>query len=472
MPRRAPVRDVVVLLPGILGSVLQRDGKDVFALSKGGLWRGLTSLGRSVKDLELDGDDPEKPGLGDGVSAARLMPDIHLLPGFWKIDGYTKIKDVLQRRFDLVDGENWFDFPYDWRRDNRQAAHRLAEQAPVWLERWRGKTNQPDAKLVLVGHSMGGLVARYYLEALDGWKDSRALLTFGTPYRGSINAIDSLANGFEKGFGPFKVDLSKMLRSLTSVHQLLPTYACVDDGTGQLRKLLDATGLPAEIDPTKVEAAIGFHDEISAAVDRHGGYGRYDIHPVVGIFQPTRQSAIVRDGKVETLKTYDGNDGGGDGTVPRVSATPIELSDDPREVYATQAHASLQNVDALLVQLMGVLTREPLGAFRASPFDGFRLEVDDVVAPDQPLEIAFATEGPAPRAVVTVEDADTGVCLPEETAELDDEGRGRVTFAPLAPGIYRVTVGDDEGMVRPVTDLIVVGDDASADRAVEEQTRS
>jgi pimeloyl-ACP methyl ester carboxylesterase len=468
MPRRAPVRDVVVLLPGILGSVLQRDGKDVWALSKGAAWRGLTSLGRSVKDLELHGDDPQKPDLGDGVTAARLMPDIHLVPGFWKIDGYSKIKQVLQRRFELVDGDNWFDFPYDWRRDNRQAAHRLAEQAPVWLERWRTKTNQPDAKLVLVGHSMGGLVARYYLEALDGWKDTSALLTFGTPYRGSINAVDFLASGFVKGFGPFKVDLSDMLRSLTSVHQLLPTYPCVDDGTGQLRKLLDSSGLPDAIDPTKVHAAAGFHDEITAAVDRHGGYGRYDIHPVVGIFQPTRLSVSVRDGKVETLTTYDGDDDGGDGTVPRVSATPIELSDDTREVYATQAHASLQNVDALLVQLMGVLTREPLGAFRASPFDGFRLEVEDVVAPDQPLEVSFETGGPAPRAVVTVENVDTDTRLPQQTAELDDDGRGRVTFTPLPPGIYRVTVGDDEDMVRPVTDLVVVGDDASAERAVEE----
>lgn len=467
MRQRAAVRDVVVLLPGILGSVLQREGKDVWALSKGAVWRGLTSLGRSVKDLELQHDDPEKPDLGDGVTAARLMPDIHLVPGFWKIDGYSKVKDVLHRRFDFVDGENWFDFPYDWRRDNRQAAHRLAEQAPVWLERWRTKTNQPDAKLVLVGHSMGGLVARYYLEALDGWKDTRALLTFGTPYRGSLNAVDFLANGFVKGFGPFKVDLSKMLRSLTSVHQLLPTYACVDDGTGELRKLRDATGLPDGIDQTKVAAATGFHDEITAAVDRHGGYGRYDIHPVVGIFQPTRQSAAVRNGKVQTLLTYGDDDDGGDGTVPRASATPIELSDDPREVYATQAHATLQNVDALLVQLMGVLTREPLGAFRSSPFEGFRLEVDDVVEPAQPLDVAFATGGPAPSAVVTVENADTGVRLPTQTAELDDEGRGRVTFAPLPPGVYRVTVGDEEDMLRPVTDLVVVGDDDSAERAAE-----
>ena len=61
MSEKLPVNDVVVLLPGILGSVLERDGKDVWAMNTGALWRGLVTLGHSVKDLELDGDDPEKP---------------------------------------------------------------------------------------------------------------------------------------------------------------------------------------------------------------------------------------------------------------------------------------------------------------------------------------------------------------------------------------------------------------------------
>jgi pimeloyl-ACP methyl ester carboxylesterase len=60
---------------------------------------------------------------------------------------------------------------YDWRRDNRVAARRLKEQTNRWLGEWRRE--QPDAKLILVGHSMGGLVARYFLECLEGWRDTR-----------------------------------------------------------------------------------------------------------------------------------------------------------------------------------------------------------------------------------------------------------------------------------------------------------
>ena len=464
MPDKMPVDDVVVLLPGILGSVLERDGRDVWAISRGAAWRGLVTLGRSVKDLQLDHDDPEKLDLGDGVKATRLMPDLHLVPGFWKIDGYGKVKRRLFEQFEFTDGLNWFDFPYDWRRDNRVAAHRLAEQAPVWLEEYRKRPGKQDAKLVLLGHSMGGLVARYFLEALGGWEISRALVTFGTPYRGSLNAVDFLAHGFVKGLGPFKLDLSDLLRSLTSVHQLLPVYPCIDDGSGALAKVTAASGLPPGFDPGKVAAAAAFHDEIAAAVDRNGGYGRYQICPVVGIFQPTRQSAVVRDGQVEILDRLDGKDLGGDGTVPRVSSTPIELSTESREVYATEAHASLQNFDPVLVQVSGLLTWQSLALYKGSPADGFRLEVDDVVPPGEPVEVALSTSGPVLNVVVEAENVDSGARV-QTPGRLGSDGRATVDLPPLPAGVYRVSGRDADGVgLKPVNDLVVVGDEPAAER--------
>ncbi|MDP9388510.1 MAG: hypothetical protein M3Q48_11525 [Actinomycetota bacterium] len=464
MAEKTPVDDIVVLLPGILGSVLQQDGKDVWAISPGAAWRGLVTLGGSVKDLRLEHDDPEKLDLGDGVRATRLMPDLHLLPGFWKIDGYGKVKRRLFEQFELVEGLNWFEFPYDWRRDNRVAAHRLAEQAPVWLEAYRKLPGKQDAKFVLLGHSMGGLVARYFLEALGGWEMSRALVTFGTPYRGSLNALDYLVHGFTKGVGPFKLDLSELLRSLTSVHQLLPVYPCIDDGSGTMKKITEVTGLPDGVDQTKVAAAAAFHGEIAAAVDKAGGYGRYQISPVVGIFQPTRQSATLRDGRVEILNLLDGRDLGGDGTVPRVSATPIELSTEAREVYATESHASLQNFDPVLVQVSGLLTWEPLALYRGSPADGFRLEVDDVLPPGEPLEVTLATAGPVLNVAVESENVDTGARL-GSTGRLGSDGRATVTLPPLTPGVYRISGRDADGVgLKPVHDLVVVADEPSAER--------
>ena len=248
MPKQ-PLGDVVVLLPGILGSVLQRDDKDVWAPTPGAVARGLWTLGRNVKSLQLSRDPWEVDDLGDGVTAPRLMSGVHLVPGLWSIDVYAGISAMITATFDVVPGETYLEFPYDWRRDNRVAARGLQQLVAEKLHAQR--QHNPDAKLILIGHSMGGLVARYFLECLGGRADTRMLITFGTPHRGSLNAVDFLVNGFVKQLGPLKVaDLSTLLRSLTSVYQLLPIYPCVDIGSGNERV--------AEIDLPHVDrAALG-----------------------------------------------------------------------------------------------------------------------------------------------------------------------------------------------------------------------
>ena len=134
-----PMRDVIVLIPGITGSVLKKDGKVVWGFSPGSMTRALFTGGHSItRALELGGDDPERDTLDDGVTADALMPDLHLIPGFWKIDGYSLVSDTVRRVFDVREGENFFTFPYDWRRDNRVAARALqrfvASRLPVWRQ--------------------------------------------------------------------------------------------------------------------------------------------------------------------------------------------------------------------------------------------------------------------------------------------------------------------------------------------------
>ena len=53
------MRDIVVLLPGITGSVLQKDGKDIWAISDQTIWRALTSLGSARQHVTLGDDNPE-----------------------------------------------------------------------------------------------------------------------------------------------------------------------------------------------------------------------------------------------------------------------------------------------------------------------------------------------------------------------------------------------------------------------------
>ena len=46
---RLEVRDLVVVLPGILGSTLARDGQQVWAPSSGAVWQAIRSFGASIQ---------------------------------------------------------------------------------------------------------------------------------------------------------------------------------------------------------------------------------------------------------------------------------------------------------------------------------------------------------------------------------------------------------------------------------------
>jgi pimeloyl-ACP methyl ester carboxylesterase len=461
MPRKA-MRDVVVVLPGITGSVLQKNGKDVWNVSGGAVLGALLSLGRNVKDLQLEEDPPDVDDLGDGVTATSVIRDVHLIPGLWKIDGYSKCVQHVLDTFDVERGRNFFEFPYDWRRDNRVAARKLARESERWLADWREHSGADDAKLILIGHSMGGLISRYFLECLDGWRTTRVLLTFGTPYRGSMNAVATLAHGMRKKIGPIGIDLSALARSFTAIYQLLPTYPCVDTGDGDLLRVADAT--IANVDQARARAALEFHEEIRLAVEGHEREdeyrkGSYDIRPVIGILQPTSQSVRLTDGRVQLLRSRRGKDDGGDGTVPRASATPRDVEREANAMFATERHASLQNDDPVLDQVTGVLSGLEIDwdAYRtAVPAVGLGLDVDDAYAPGEPVRVRARPEEEPPDLLnVHAENVETGEKTAAQTMRLSDDGWYEAELGPFPEGAYRVTAFG-AGAVEPVTDVFLV----------------
>jgi pimeloyl-ACP methyl ester carboxylesterase len=462
--------DVFILIPGILGTVLQKDGRDVFGLTASAAFAGLFSGGSTIRSLRLDepawspaqpGDEEPKPvpDLGDGITPDRLAADAHLLPGLWKIDGYTKIASFLKRRFALVPGETFFEFPYDWRRDNRAAAHALAVSARRWLAQRR--KSFPDARLVLIGHSMGGLVARYYLEVLGGWRDTRKLITFGTPYRGSLNALDFAANGVRKAFG--LVNLTDLMCSFTSVHQLLPIYPCIDPGTGHLARLTDTPELlQPQLTPGQIEAARAFHREIEEAVILHKkdpGYQDhgYLVRPVIGTEQPTYQSATLSAGRLEMLRTYRGDDLGGDGTVPRVAASPQEAANDDDAMFSSDKHASLQNADAVQTQIRGWLNNLDLGEFLARTPATVAVDAADVYEAGQPIYLTLTPSAAIASLAVSL----TWVSGPGRPAAPTPpvsvafpDAAIQVELPQANPGVYRLQVSGET--IQTVSDLITI----------------
>jgi pimeloyl-ACP methyl ester carboxylesterase len=455
------MKDMVILLPGITGSVLQKDGSDIWAVSGQAVWKALSSFGASLENLVLRGDDPSVDDLGDGITASRVMPDVHIVPGLVKIDGYSATSRMITEQFDVIRGSlhsdkpaNFFEFPYDWRRDNRQSARRLHALIQDHLPRWRRYSGAAQAKVILLAHSMGGLVSRYYLEVLEGWRDCKALVTFGTPYRGSVNALDFLANGYKKLF----IDLTEAMRSFTSVYQLLPIYRVLNSD-GNLLRVAEADCIP-NLDNRKAREALAFHREIEDAVNRHLEEAEYQdagykIVPVVGTRQPTLLSATLSGNCLATSRDLPaGIDellSDGDGTVPYVSAIPIELSDEYRESYVPERHGSLQKQPQVLNDLYNRLRQmqiQGLAAIRGAAVTpqmaerpAISLDLEDVYLQGEPLQFGARLVNTDPASAppkARVQPVAGGPVIDSDFAEHDDGFM--LQLDGLAPGLYRIEV--------------------------------
>ena len=454
------VRDVVIVVPGIMGSELVDAGDNpAWSVTAGALAHAIRTLGKSVRQLEL----PE--GIGDsapedGVHPGRLLESLHVIPGLWSpITGYDGLLDFLRsQRFHLVepvegdDGiiPNLVPFPYDWRLSNRYNAKLLAKAAGDALDRWREQPGMEEAKLVLVCHSMGGLIARWFAEKEDGASRIRAIITIGTPHRGSLKSLATLANGLEPGIGPLRLPLTSFVRSLPSLYQLLPQYDCLAMPGGKRRSLLEEA-CPG-LDTTMLKDAFAFHDTLAKA-----GVPSYDLHKVVGIRQPTLTTAAVNGTQVFPSVEIDGKNQGGDGTVPVLAAQPE--AGRGKEVHEVAGqHGELQGTRSLLDLVDGILSREEI-VWEAAPPEGFGVEMADVWSTlEEPRLRAIDDEDR--RLLVTVLD-ELGRIV-REAAPLDSDGTA--SFGRLPEGGYRAVVATSRaGGPEPVAKPFLVLDPAGGE---------
>ena len=491
------------MLPGIMGSELTGpDGTVLWGVSWRMIWNRLKSGGFAA--LTVGQDDKTSDVLADGVTATRLIPCAHLIPGFWKIDFYTEAVDRIDSAFEntirgvaTVDAvraapilgldtsgaerpANLIEFPYDWRRDNRSAANRLDRLVGPQLSAIKKSTGGMP-RVILVAHSMGGLVARYYLQKLGGWGRCRALYTYGTPYRGSPQALDYLLNGYP-GMPGY---VTGVLRSMTAVHQLLPYYPAVHDGGGgDCMHVRDAPGLPGTIARDAGLAWSGFHETM---IPPNGPTLRSDqlFVAFVGVGQRTVQALRLKDTSYVAspevppdFKDPGGVYAGGDSTVPRISATPQEYSAGQVEHFVVEKHSSLLTNRAVLddlVQRLRELQGPSLGnillgagaaGFEASTAGAaLGLELDDKYEQGEPVSIRLrlnaAAESEPVVKVLRVEGGAAGAVPVTAVARPMADGSWEVTIPPLESDLYRVearvTVAGT-GASLEVHDVFVVDD--------------
>ncbi len=453
--------DVIVVIPGIMGSTLhEADGKELWGVKPGTLLRSIRRLGSNFEKLRLP------PGMGDspapdGVRAGELIPIPHVIGKLLGSDGYGHLIAWLEKSFAVRQPSaglagNLIAFPYDWRLSNRFTAKRVETELVPLLEQWRKESNNPEAKFRFICHSMGGLVARWFTEVLGGRELTRQVITIGTPHRGAATALLSLSNGFNMKFGPVRVPLTEILRSLPSAHQLLPTYRCVDTTEGLKR--IGEVAIP-DVEEIMLRDALAFHASIleHAQTQATNEYGKFALK---GISQPTTSSAQFSNGRLEPLNTLGGKDWSGDGTVPRISSHMPEWKDDANAAVFGQQHSTLQSDGNLHRQLFSILTASEVETF-ADAERLLGLDLPEVVQAGEPLAI-------------TVSSASGDASLPlradvfgEDGSEIDSslmrnlgEGRYQAQFEDIPPGQAKVHIASATPGVPldPVTGVTIVWD--------------
>lgn len=271
-------RHPVISLPGTLGSRLVDRGSDVV------VWGGQRRLsvdpetpdnarlialpiGKGDEPLSALKDDLRPDGVLRVARASILgIPvelDIYrgvistLIAGGFDFRE-TRAEEVNEREINL----DSFEFPYDWRRDIVEAAQdldyfvtRKTAQVMATREAVFGENAEP-VKFDIIAHSMGGLVARYYLMygaaplpedgtlppvTWAGAKNVGRAVFIAPPNSGSVLAFENLVNG--KTLGPFQPSYEPaLIGTHVSTYELFPRdrhQRVRIKGTGEAVSLFD-----------------------------------------------------------------------------------------------------------------------------------------------------------------------------------------------------------------------------------------
>ncbi|WP_436535218.1 lipase family alpha/beta hydrolase [Actinoplanes sp. HUAS TT8] len=437
--------DAVVVVPGIMGSELvdTGTGETLWGLRDPRWYVKAWAGGSALRALALT--DDERAGHYGRVRATGLLRFPAFAPVLRGFEPYGRLLDGI--RPVTRDPAAVAEFGYDWRLPVSHNAALLADFADAHLRAWRARSPGDDVRVVIVAHSMGGLLARH-LTTIPGAADLvRRVITLGTPFYGAAKAVVLLSSG--RG-GPLPLPharLRDLVRGLPGVYDLLPTYRCVDTGTDARR-----------LDVSDVRGLGGDGELAEAAFARAGRVARVALPghvQVVGAHQPTTQSvrldAGVAVGERWTCKPAAAGgiervDLAGDGTVYRESAQLHDVAAMP----LAQSHGAIARSNEAIIAVADVLTDRRTGPWLGAGDLG--LDLPDLVRPGVPFTVEVSGADHPLDVSCRVIDASTDRMVQPVPLRRAD-GRIAGTVAVPAPGVYRVEAAG--GGSSPVSQLVM-----------------
>ncbi len=148
--------------------------------------RVLRAVRRAARKVERMAAALELPGAENRVEKRTDFRDcprpVLLLHGWLSA---RRTFEVLERRL-RRDGYGVFSLDLGGLRGSfsGRGIDDLADLVRAKVERIYGR-HPGLGPLTIVGHSKGGLIATYYVKKLGGWRRTRAVVTLGTPHRGT-----------------------------------------------------------------------------------------------------------------------------------------------------------------------------------------------------------------------------------------------------------------------------------------------
>ncbi|WP_441246601.1 lipase family alpha/beta hydrolase [Kitasatospora sp. McL0602] len=468
-------RHLLYVLPGIGGSVLERPGSGGKPAKT--LWdAGFGDIaGLLARPGRLGVDEPLRPtGL---IRSKRLLPGWTVVPGYEQLVQRLRALPGVTVDEGRPDGRNPAAdvvlFPYDFRLGVAHAAELLAADVHDRLK--DVSPAERAGRVVVLAHSMGGLVARYWLGPLQGAPLCRALITLGTPHRGAPKALHLLVNGVRLA-GARLNGVSDLLREWPSVAELLPRYPAVWDSTTNTARYpheLPLGGLgPAS------KAAFAMHEEIERAWQELPRTGTEpQVVPRLGWSHDTAGSALWDGRKLTVGKALPAwldlagwEQDHGDGTVPAISAVPLELSGHDTSGWRVRdRHGPIVSAPWIPGLAQAYEERQTLAAVRGDEREAaLGLDLEELHQPGQPIPLRVrlrgdsvpglpdtvwaavrSTEGTGTRLDVRLDWDERAGCF---TAELPAQPPGlydvRVS-ARAVPGVGDLSASDTVAVVAP-----------------------